>query len=243
MRRPAVQIAALLAVLMLAAVTHRVLGSAVQSDGEPHRVATVNIMTLLEDYLRTEGFKPDRDAFRSEWETRLGDAQSALQQIENELRMAQPNDPNAMQLQQRYQQTAYQFQELQRQASMAFDRFSANQAADAYAQLHEQAVALAEERGYSHLIATRHSGEIDDRGNLSTVTQEILARPMMLAPEGHDITAVLRERMDIPEAPDDAADPTAAEAGPEVGNEGDSADGADGGAEGDTGSADDDSDG
>ncbi len=206
MRRPAIHLSALVLVVALAAITHRVVGSALQSGETPPRVASIDMLSLLEDYLRIDEFKPDRDALRAEWETRLADTQQILSGLEGELRMATPQTPGVQQLQQRYQQTAYQFQQLQREASMAFDRFSAEQAADAYAVLYDSAVELAQERGYSHLIASRQSGEIDDRNNLSTVTQEILARPVMLAPEGHDLTAVLRDRMSIPEQSDDEAE-------------------------------------
>jgi len=206
MRRPAIHLSALVLVVAMAAITHRVVGSAVQSGETPPRVASVDILSLLEDYLRLDEFKPDRDALRTEWESRLADTQQILTGLEAELRMATPQTPGVQQLQQRYQQTAYQFQQQQREASMAFDRFSAEQAADAYATLYESAVGLAQERGYSHLIASRQSGEIDDRNNLATVTQEILARPVMLAPEGHDLTAVLRDRLSIPEQTDEDAE-------------------------------------
>lgn len=194
------QIASLCLIVALFAVSHHVMGEAFRSDEPvPHRVATVDLLGLLEDALQTDEYKPERDEYRDAWEDRILDVQNRLEQIENELRMASPSDPNARMLQQRYQQTGFEFQQMQRQASMEFDRFSANQAAEAYADLHGAASALAHELGYSHVVATRRSGEIADRGNLATVTQEILARVMVVSPEADDLTARLREKLGIPE--------------------------------------------
>lgn len=207
MRRPAsVHFAAVILIAVLAAWTHRVWGEAQTDPDRPHRVATVDMLELLEDLLQTPDFKPDRDEFRGDWEERIGDMQNALAQIEGELRMASPTDPGTRQLQQRYQQMGFQFQQMQRQASMEFDRFSAEQAATAYTTLHAEASALADEMGFSHLIASRSKGEITDRSNLATVTQEILARSMIVSPEGDDLTAQLREKLSIPVRPEPAED-------------------------------------
>jgi Skp family chaperone for outer membrane proteins len=188
-------------VLLFAAVlfTHRVWGEAAWQDtGPEHRVATVDILQLVEDMLQTEDYKPQREEFRSEWEERINQIVTELEQIQTEAEMMTQNDPGLMQLQQRYQQLAGQYQQLQQQAGLEFNQFSAEQAADAYAELHTEAAALGEELGYSHVIASRRSSEILDRANLATVTQEMLARPAVLSPESHDLTERLRERLDIP---------------------------------------------
>lgn len=190
--------------LLIASVvlTHRVWGEAAQGDAPaPFRVATVDILSLLEDSLQTEAFKPARDQFRGEWEQRMSALQSSIERIEAELRMALPTDPGTRNLQQRYQQSMYEYQNMQQQARFEFDRLSAEQAAEAYNDLHRAADEMARDLGYSHLVATRHAGEITDRNNLATVTQEILARPLIFMPEADDLTARLREKLSIPVRP------------------------------------------
>lgn len=194
--------------LLIASVvlTHRVWGEAAQGDAPaPFRVATVDILSLLEDSLQTDAYKPARDQFRGEWEQRMSALQSSIERIEAELRMALPTDPGTRNLQQRYQQGMYEYQNMQQQARFEFDRLSAEQAAEAYNDLHRAADGLAREMGYSHLVATRHDGEITDRNNLATVTQEILARPLIFMPEGDDLTARLREKLSIPVRPKEEA--------------------------------------
>jgi Skp family chaperone for outer membrane proteins len=188
------------ALLVAAPVSARYQNGNSASNG----IATVDLLTLLEDMLQTEDFKPSRDAYREEWESRLDELQQRLQQIETELRMSSPQDPNVRALQQQYQQTGFEFQQVQREASMGFDQFNAEQAAEAYGTLHTAAVGLAEELGYSHLVVSREQGEITERGNLATVTQEILARPIVLSPDADDLTARLRERLSIPVPPEPA---------------------------------------
>ncbi len=218
MRRPAtIHFAAVILIVALAALTHRVWGDALDGAAPPVRIATIDLLGLVEDMLQTDAYKPDRDEFRGDWEERIQDMQNSLAQIEGELRLASPTDPNTRQLQQRYQQTGYQYQQMQRQAGMAFDRFSADQAASAYALLHEKASALAAELGYTHLIASRRSGEIADRGSLATVTQEILARGVILSPDADDLTETLRERLSIPVRPGpEAAQPATDMPNPET---------------------------
>lgn len=210
---------ALLAAAAIALLaTPNVFGTRAAQPAGDSRIATVDLLTLLEDMLQTEDFKPARDAFRTEWETRIGQLQTQLQQIETELQMGGQNNPNIMQLQQRYQQLGYQYQQVNREAAMAFDQFNAEQAAEAYATLNENASALAQGLGYTHLIVTRESADVTKNGNLATVTQEILARTVVLAPESDDLTARLRDRLSIPVAPKPQWD-TPAEAGPDGGAE------------------------
>lgn len=217
MRRPAtIHFAAVILLVALAALTHRVWGD-FQPDAAPQtRIATIDLLGLLEDMLQTDAYKPNRDEFRGEWETKIKDMQNSLAQIEGELRLASPTDPNTHQLQQRYSQTGYQYQQMQRQAGMEFDRFSADQAASAYAVLHSEASALADELGYTHLIVSRRTGEIADRGSLATVTQEILARTVVRAPAGDDLTERLREKLSIPVRPASTAEPASAEPGTDM---------------------------
>jgi Skp family chaperone for outer membrane proteins len=205
MRRAPLQIAVLVLFASLAVLTHRVWGEAQQPEGSPaFRVGTVDLLSLLEDLLQTDEYRPARDQFRQDWEERIGVVQQTLAQIEGELRLATPADPGTRALQQRYQQTAFEFQNMQREAQMNFDAFSAEQAAAAYEKLHAAAQELAGELGYSHLIATRRGPAILDRNNLATVTQEILARPVIASPESDEITARLRERLAIPVRPEPA---------------------------------------
>jgi Skp family chaperone for outer membrane proteins len=183
-------------------VTPRVSATRQDGNASSNGFATIDLLTLLEDYLQTDTFKPSRDAYRGEWETRLGAMQNQLQQIETELRMSSPQDPGVRALQQQYQQTGFEFQQMQREATMGFDQFNAEQAAEAYATLYAEAKSLADAAGYSHLVVTRRTGEITERGNLATVTQEILARPFVLSPDADDLTGSLREQLSIPVPPE-----------------------------------------
>ncbi|USN99613.1 MAG: hypothetical protein H6810_02820 [Phycisphaeraceae bacterium] len=212
MRRQTIKHLAVVVLLFSLAVwTHRGWAEAQTEAAPAHRVATIDMLSLLEDMLQTDTFKPDRDQFRDGWAQRIQGLEDQLSQIENELRLATPTDPNVQQLQQKYQQTGYQYQQTQQQASMEFNRYSADQAATAYSTLYQEAAAMAKELGYSHLVASRRDGEIADRGNLATVTQEILARTMIVAPEADDLTDRLREKLAIPHrpAPEAAQDVTA----------------------------------
>jgi Skp family chaperone for outer membrane proteins len=203
-RFSAISIAVVAAIAATLLMTPSVFGTRAAQPSSDHRVATVDLLTLLEDMLQTEDYKPARDAFREEWEGRVTELQNQLQQIQQEIQMGGQGNPNLMQLQRRYQETGYQFQQLSQQAAYEFDQFNADQAAEAYKILNENAASLAEGMGYTHLIASREEAEITERGNLATVTQEILARPIVIAPQGDDLTDRLREKLSIPVPPEPA---------------------------------------
>jgi len=211
-------LAAVVLIIAFAAFSPKVMGSRQSASAASQKIATVDLLSLLEDMLQTDDYKPGRDAYRAEWETRITDVQSRIQQVETELRMSAPTDPNVRVLQQQYQQFGYEFNQIRNEAGLGFDKFNADQAAEAYELLYTEAVSLAKALGYSHVFVTRTGGEITERGNLATVTQEILARPLALAPEDDTLTARLRERMQIPVPPEPEAEGEAAGDG-EVGDD------------------------
>lgn len=195
-------LAALVLVAATLFITARVSGNWQGAADAGPKFATADLLTLLEDMLQTDDYKPARDAYRGEWETQLEEIQGRLQRIETELRMGGQQNPNARALQQQYQQTGFEFQQIQRDATLGFDQFNAEQAAEAYQKLQAEARSLAKSLGYSHLFVNRENPMITERGNLATVTQEILARPLALSPEDNDLTARIREQMSIPVAPE-----------------------------------------
>lgn len=209
-------LAAIVLVAATALVTTSVSGTRQSASDSGPRYATVDLLSLLEDMLQMDDYKPDRDAYRLGWEERIEEAQAQIQQVETELRMSAPNNPNIRTLQQQYQQLGYNFNQLRNEAGMGFDQFNAEQAAEAYQRLHTEAFDLAKALGYTHLFVSRPGGEITERGNLATVTQEILARPIAMTPEGDTLTDRLRERMAIPVPPEPTEeDAVEDEAGPD----------------------------
>lgn len=201
--RRTVMLPAAVIALSAAAVIWGLRGQAhAQANGggtSAHRVATIDLMGLTQALLTTDAYAPEREEFGQQYAGRIQDLQTDLESLRNEIQVMQPNDPQRQQLAQQFQQGYQQLQQVAQEAQNEFDSFAAQQAADAYAEVRAEATSIAEERGYSHVIASRPGNEIEQRQSLATVTQEMLARPVVLSPESANLTQAVRDSMDLPE--------------------------------------------
>lgn len=206
----------LAAVVLIAVITWPTRATTVQA-AEEHRVATVDILLLLQRLMQTDEYLPQREAVSEEWSNRIQGAQANLDKLEAEIRLLSPNDPRSMALRQQYQQSAQQLQQLSQQGQQAFQSMTAEQASSGYTRIRDRARQMATEWGYSHLIASRTEVDFSGVTNLPGVTQEILARPVLLSPPGDDITEAIAEAMNLPELEDDEpAESTEAGPAPEA---------------------------
>lgn len=190
---------------------------------EPARVATVDTWALVQRMLNTEAYQPAREALGAEWTGKLESRQAQLEQLRNEIEQLAPTDAARQPLIQKFQGLFQEFERTGRDAQTAFEKLAADQAIEAFGKIRDEAVKLAKDKGYSHLLAGRMDSEVVSADNVGTVTQEILARPILLAPEADDLTETIRVALNLPvELPQDedatgaapAADPTAPAAAP-----------------------------
>jgi len=200
------------------------LTTSVQSD----RTATIDVFALLERALDLPDFAQARDTLQTDLQAQGAAMEAQLQKLNDELGVLVPGDPAINQKQTQLQTLYQQYQSFQQQAPQRFDQLAAQQGSEAYWMIVRRAREIATERGYTHLLVSRSKADEFVSGNVSQAMQEILARPVIMAPAGDDLTDVLMDDLKLPPAPEpaatdattDAPADSAAPAGPEAPGDG-----------------------
>lgn len=160
------------------------------------RIATVDVIEILQEMLRTDTYEQPREQMRIASEQELKVLETDIRRLQGELQLITPDERTRGQLMYNdLQQKQNQYRLLADQRVREFQALSGEQAAAAYAQIYEAAVALATEAGYTHVLATRAGGVLDENETIAMVTQGILARPALMYPQGDDVTDRVRQKL------------------------------------------------
>lgn len=181
-------------------------------DDHAVKIATVDLMALLEDGLGSTEFAPERIAKRDELAARVTTLETDIRRLETELRMTPQNDPRGQQLFQQYQAKQQEYQQVAQAASSEFQRFSASQTTTIFNRVRGTAIETARSMGYTHVLGSRGEIEPNEEETLATITQEVLARSVLMAPSEHDITEEVRAALGFELMPDETTDADDAEA-------------------------------
>lgn len=187
------------------------------------RIATVDVIEILQEMLRTDEYEQPREQMRIASEGELKTLENEIRRIQAELQLVTPEERTRGQLMYNdMQQKQNQYRQLADQRVREFQALSGEQAAAAYAQIYQAAVAMATEAGYTHVIATRAGSTLDENETIAMVTQGILARPALLYPAGDDLTDRVRQKLGYEVPPDEPvqSEPGAGEPGAAGGSEG-----------------------
>lgn len=196
-----------LAVAAVAALLARPAGA--RDDQEERLIAVVDVVALLQEGLQAEPFAQEREAEGNRIQEQLTALQQDLQALEQELRLLGPNDPNGQALFQQYQQRQQQAQAQAQQANAGFEATVAADASEIYKMIRTAADSVGAREGYRYVMMHRSEEDLDATPlpNLATVTQQILARPMLRGVEGNDITDLVRAELAFVEyVPEGAAE-------------------------------------
>tara|TARA_R110002072_G_scaffold65908_1_gene162899 strand:+ start:22413 stop:23144 length:732 start_codon:yes stop_codon:yes gene_type:complete len=181
-------------------------------------IGFVDVFNLIDKALLTEETTAARDTFDVETNARMASLEGQLAEITSQLQSMQQTDPNAQAVFQQYQGIQEQLNTMARQASDQYQVLIARQIAEAYTAIYAAANEIAAQEGLTFVFATRADGELIQTDNITGITQEILARPLVTPPASVDITELVRIKLGYPEkAPEPVVEPapeTGAEAAP-----------------------------
>lgn len=167
-------------------------------------IATVDALRLVQALLESDDYLAERTEAEERLTGELQAAQDELTSLQEEIQLLPPADPRGNTLRQEFQQRLANLQQMSQTAQAEVSQLLGEQAARAYERIADASREVATKRGYTHLISTRRDREIPAIGGLSAVTQEILARTVLLAPGDTDITDAVRTKLDLPEFTEDA---------------------------------------
>lgn len=167
------------------------------------RFATVDLFRALQAYMKRPDFEQARKDQNDQLVARESELRTRIQSNQQRLQLLAPNDPQLATTQAALQADSQAYREFQQTAQMMAQNLAIDQSTRAFLAVHKESVALAQSMGYSHLLATRLdvSELMTEDGPMATSTsqiiQELLARPVLMAPAGDDLTEQLMQRMDL----------------------------------------------
>ena len=167
------------------------------------KLATIDVFRCLQIYMQRPEMVADRDAQNAELAATELEIRTRIQNNQAKLRILAQGDPQFATTQQAIQADSQAYQDFRQQAAVNAQTLAVVQSTEAFLAVQEKSSAIAAQLGYSHLIGAKldHSDLITEDGptslNTSQMIQELLARPVLLAPAGDDITEQVLVEMDI----------------------------------------------
>ena len=169
------------------------------SQSTPVRIATVDVLTLVEKLASSDRYLPAR-------EEKVRSLRAPIDQINRELDdlrvkiTAFPdfqNNAEAQPLIQQFQTKSQNLQQLQQTAQNEAESFNAMQIQEAHRLVVESVGRLAASRGYTHVLASKPSDSRMTSANVLGTLQEMLARPVVVAGATDDLTAELIKELKL----------------------------------------------
>lgn len=160
------------------------------------RMATVDLLDVVERMVLSDKYKPARDAFTDTQRETLQPLIAELQALAQQGQTATQGTPEFQNLVQQYTQKQQELSQRNEAAQQAIGEFEAKQVAEAYGLVSAAANRMAERMGYTHVISTRASTTIRSTA-VPGVVQEILARPIVTSPKGDDLTQALLNELQL----------------------------------------------
>ncbi|MEM1185086.1 MAG: OmpH family outer membrane protein [Planctomycetota bacterium] len=187
---------------------------AIASSVSSSRVATVNVLELMQESMQQPSFLTERESLAQGFTAEVEQAEAEIQRLQQEIQLAGPTSPQSGALRQQYQIAAQTLQQIGQRAQGEFQQLSARQAALAYENVHAAADRVAANEGYELVFASNRDGAIQAAENLTAVTQEILARPLLFGAIADDVTPMVRAELGLPDSSEAADDASAEPASP-----------------------------
>lgn len=187
------------------------VGAPMGAAPESARLATCDIYSIVERLVESDAYAPARNIEQERVKARLAPMEDELKRLDSEnaklreeLSGADSKDPGAQMKLKTYNANQSEFEskikpynELKAQLADGYSSLIVGQFAEAYQRVLAEAKKIAEEKGFTHVIAQKR-GEISAR-NPQQLVEEFLARPISVSPADADITEAVRVSMKLPE--------------------------------------------
>ena len=163
------------------------------------RVAICAVVAITDELMASDRFRPaideNADKLRDEMIKPIIEEGKNLEQA---LKDADPDDPANNDRKRRLLELREAAQQAQQRAGMLQEQFVANKTIEAYEMASSSARAIAKDLGFNFVIATIMPDEpITRDGPMSAVRNAILGRPIVMMPEGVDISDTVRDDLKL----------------------------------------------
>jgi Skp family chaperone for outer membrane proteins len=157
------------------------------------RVASVDVLTIVDALMMSERYRPAREAKGQESQKQMQQMLDTIkfQELEQKIVSLAPGSPERVTLEADYQNKQRQAQQLNQQLTEGVAKQFTDQLAECYRLVVETVDKLARDRGYSHVLASRGRDQPLRFDNPTTAVQEILARPLIRGLAADDLTGAV----------------------------------------------------
>ena len=171
----------------------------VQDSTATATIATCNSLTILENMYGADPYVSARDQLANTLRTEIEGMQAQMSRLEAEIGLMTGQDPNRPLKINQYNALREQLQIRTSEATSQLQTFNAEQLIEIYGIIAAKSEEIATANGYTHLFMTRTGDQdFDPRVGVAGVIQDILARPLTMAPSTTDITELVREALNVP---------------------------------------------
>ena len=165
------------------------------------KIATIDVLRAIERHMARPELDAARAALVESWQSQLNTADAELKQLQDQARTLTQADPKMQELYANYQAKQESYQQLSQSAQAEIDKLSSRQMVEGYDAVRGAVKTIAARGGYTIVLMSRPAGEPIDPLNQNMVIQQILARPVLEAAGGTDITDAVIAELKLPAAP------------------------------------------
>lgn len=163
----------------------------------PAIIATCDVYDLIEKMVISDRYEPARQGEEARIRDRLKLIEDELLAMEEALKNADPADPAAQAKAGDYQKRRNDYSLLRGQAQQDFTDFVASQYIHAYDEVRKAVAKVAAELGYTHVISSRSDERTITATDPERLVEAFLGRPVVFAPKGTDISALVGKELGI----------------------------------------------
>ena len=163
------------------------------------RIATVDVFALAERMMNAADLTTPRDALDNRFRPQLENIEQEVQRIDTRLQQLQntPNDPQVRTLIQQRQTRAEEYQNLVQSHQQEREQLIAGQVEGIYTRIREATQRIAASRGYTHVMSSRSADRRMNAATAADALQDMLARPVLVAPTGDDLTSAVAGELEV----------------------------------------------
>lgn len=152
------------------------------------RIATADVLGVVERMIMSERYRPAAEAFMNDQNGKLKPLADELDALEKRGSSLPPNSPDLEALGKQFEQKRDDYQRARQDAFQKIDAFNTDQVREAYRLTLQAVDQMAQQLGYTHVLASRTGAATIRSDNVNGALQEILARPVAKSDPADDLT-------------------------------------------------------
>src|SRR5262249_1712703 len=150
------------------------------------------VFGLTDSLVKTDRFMPEIKADEDKIQQQLAPLEKELQEMADKLRPMSPQEEEAQKLYRELQRKQGEAQQIQQKLVGDHERMVGRKYVEAFNLVKASCEGVAKAQGYSHVIGSRTREDIQT-DSPSQIAQAILARLVIVSPEGTDITEAVKK--------------------------------------------------